>query len=327
MLEKTTAPATRERPDTKDTEYALTLGTSTVVVSPFGASLRKFVVKTTAGDWNVIWGYSGGAEKKAGQGDVLVPFPGRIKDATYEFEGIRYELEKNDKDGPNAIHGFLRTSMFKTELLSSQQAVFSYEIMATDYASKGFPFSLRIEVQYALEESGLTTTYKIKNTGKTPAPAGIGFHPYFRAPKGDLSTWSVQIPAADYIELEKFVPTGRISSVADTKRDFRKGRVIGNEAYNDCLLHLDRTADGFAYALIQAEGSKNRVVIRMDRTFDYVVIYTGDLIPAPNQRPGFALEPMTCAPDAFNRAGWGTKTLRPGAEMSGAYTIVAEVNT
>jgi aldose 1-epimerase len=311
---------------TKDTEHTLTWANHTAVVSPFGAALRRYFVKNDRHEWNVIWGYSGGNNKKGGQGDVLIPFPGRIKNASYKFDGVTHSLKKNDKDGPNAIHGFLRTELFDTVSLTDQKVVYSYEVKASLYAEKGFPFSLRVQVSYAIGETGLTTTYKVTNAGNSAAPVGIGFHPYFRAEKGELADWSVKIPAQDYIELENYVPTGRVLSVDGSKLDFRRGRLVGTERFNDCLAHLERGPGGFSYITLQNEKSKNRIVLTIDRNFDYIVVYTGDQIPSPHQRQGFAIEPMTCAPDAFNHEDWGTQVLSPGVEMSGAYTILADVN-
>ena len=38
---------------------------------------------------------------------MLIPFPGRITDGRYTFDGRSLQLECNDKEGPNAIHGFV----------------------------------------------------------------------------------------------------------------------------------------------------------------------------------------------------------------------------
>jgi aldose 1-epimerase len=45
---------------------------------------------------------------------------------------------------------------------------------------------------------------------------------------------------------------------------------------------------------------------------DYLQIYTGDTLTPARRRQGLAVEPMTCAPDAFN-SGDGLVTLAPGA--------------
>lgn len=310
----------------KDTEITLTFKTQRAVVSPFGASLRQYVVETARGEWPVVWGYSGGANKQGGQGDVLVPFPGRIKNGTYEFAGTRHELVKNDKDGPNAIHGFLRSELFEVVKQTAASVSFNYKLEAAQFAARGYPFSLSVTITYSLNESGLTTSFAIKNSGTTPAPVGVGFHPYFRADIGSLENWNVQIPAAKYVELEDLIPTGRAPSVSNSPLDFRREKLIGDERFNACLAQLTRDANGKSHAILWAAGSKNRIVITMDDVFDYVVIYTGDQIPSPDDRRGFAIEPMTCAPDAFNHKGWGTKTLRPKENLIGAYTITAELH-
>gem|GEM_PF-421455 len=309
----------------QDTEHRLTFGSQSAIVSPFGASLRRYFVTSALDEWDVIWGYTGGAQKQGGQGDVLAPFPGRVKNGEFTFGGEVHSLAKNDKDGPNAIHGFLRAELFQTIELTSTTAVFRYDLLANDYAAKGFPFSLQIEVSYSVSRLGLTTSYRIKNTGAVTAPAGIGFHPYFQVDKGPLSDWSVEIPAQNYLELENLIPTGRVLPVDGTKLDFKQPRFIKNERYNDCLAHLERSADGSSQIRLGSKNSTNLITLKLDKSFDYVVIYTGDQIAAPNQRLGLAVEPMTCAPDAYNHADWGAVNLSPGSEMTGAYTIHAGV--
>ena len=66
-------------------------------------------------------------------------------------------------------------------------------------------------------------------------------------------------------------------------------------------------------------GENGRVIeIVMDRSFSAVVVYTGDAI-AEAPRRAFAIEPMTCATDAFNHPEWGLKRLAPDETFSGHY--------
>ena len=308
----------------KDTEHTLTFAAQTAVVSPFGAALRRYFLTHNGLEWNAVWGYHGGANKRGGQGDVLIPFPGRIKGGVYSLRGQNYELAQNDKDGPNAIHGFLRAQLFATERVSRSEAVFSYQLGEIPIA--GYPFTLAIEVAYSLGADGLSTRFQIRNLGANPAPAGAGFHPYFCGDRGAVDDWQVTIAARDYIELENFVPTGRVLPVQGTALDFRAGRMVGATRYNDCVARLERDAQGWSTAWVVAPDSPRRISIRMDQNFDYVVVYTGDQIPAPANRQGFALEPMTCAPDAFNHAAWGLRVLAPGEVMSGCYVIRGLLN-
>jgi aldose 1-epimerase len=58
----------------------------------------------------------------------------------------------------------------------------------------------------------------------------------------------------------------------------------------------------------------------MDPSISAVVVYTGDAIPNAARR-ALAIEPMTCATDAFNHPEWGLKRLDPGETFSGRYTV------
>jgi aldose 1-epimerase len=285
------------------------------LVSSFGASLRRYAI----GDWDVIWGYEG-PNKKGGQGDVLAPFPGRIRDGKYSFMGEKFQLEKNDKDGPNAIHGFLRNENWEIVDQSETAALFRFRMSDEVYRPRGYPFSLEIEVAYELDERGLTTTFQITNTGDDAAPVGIGFHPYFTLGV-PMSETIVTIPAIHYLPIENFVPNGTRLNVTGTGLDFRGGREIKQDKFNDCLTNLHRDLDGMATATLRSPKTSREISISMDESFDHIVIYTGDQIPAPDARQAFAIEPLTCAPDAFNHRGWGAKLLEPDETFSGFYTI------
>jgi aldose 1-epimerase len=51
------------------------------------------------------------------------------------------------------------------------------------------------------------------------------------------------------------------------------------------------------------------------------MIYSGDtLADVPRRRRGLAIEPMTCAPDAFN-SGAGLIFLQPGASHTSTWGI------
>jgi aldose 1-epimerase len=55
----------------------------------------------------------------------------------------------------------------------------------------------------------------------------------------------------------------------------------------------------------------------MDERFPFVHVYTADSMADPaRRRGGVAIEPMTCAPDAFN-SGDGLLALAPGASFAG----------
>ena len=56
-----------------------------------------------------------------------------------------------------------------------------------------------------------------------------------------------------------------------------------------------------------------------DETFGYLQVFTVDELPGSGL-PGVAVEPMTCAPDAFN-SGSGLIVLEPGGTWTGTWGI------
>ena len=309
-------------PGTPDAELTLSFENQRAVVSPWGASLRRyFFIDDSRQEIDIVWGYSGGNGKRGGQGDVLIPFPGRISDGRYTFEGQSLQLECNDKEGPNAIHGFVRSLPWYVQDCQSNRAKFMVCLDAEAYANRGYPFSLDIGVTYELYVQGLSCAFTVKNVGHRTAPVGVGFHPYFTVGTSVVDEAEVQIPGTACLEFnERLVPTGTILGVAGTPWDYRQFRAIGRQRFNHCYVQLERDGQGMATASLRHPASGRAIDITMDHAFSAVVVYTGDAI-ADTPRAGLAIEPMTCASDAFNHPDWGLKRLMPGETFSGTYRI------
>lgn len=77
------------------------------------------------------WGYSGG-HKIGSQGDVLMPFPGRIAYGRYSFAGRKFQLPCNDKEGPNAIHGFARSHATLTLNEQTRVGLYPFQVIHSD---------------------------------------------------------------------------------------------------------------------------------------------------------------------------------------------------
>ena len=303
--------------NTPDIELTLTCGDWHLTAAPYGASLRGL---SHAGK-PVVTAYTGADRKVGGQGDVLVPFPGRIAGGSYTFAGTAYQLDKNDKEGPNAIHGFLRHTLWDIASQSADAVTFSTMLAAN--AHPGYPFTLGISVTYALSGSGLATSFEIENTGDRPAPVAAGFHPYFTAGSALIDTDTLQVPFASYLEFDDaLIPTGRVLPVDGTKFDFRQPRLVGDTVLNICYLQPLRDPDGLLrIRLSDGAAQTAAVTVWMDTAFDYVVLYSGDPLPDSHRRKSLAIEPMTCGADAFNHSEWGLTTLVPGETLVGRWGV------
>ena len=58
------------------------------VVVAVGGGLRSYSV----GGRELLDGYSADEISSSGRGQVLIPWPNRLQDGTYEFNGLRYQL-------------------------------------------------------------------------------------------------------------------------------------------------------------------------------------------------------------------------------------------
>lgn len=221
---------------TADTERTLSFQNQRAVVSPWGASLRRYLFIDADGrEIDIAWGYSGGSGKRGGQGDVLIPFPGRIGNGRYSFDGRTFQLECNDKEGPNAIHGFVRSLPWHIQESRPNRVAFAVHLAATTYADRGYPFSLRILVTYELNNQGLECRFSVTNVGHKSAPVGVGFHPYFTVGTSIVDEAEAQIPGTGFLEFnERLVPTGTIYPVQDTPWDYRRFRPIAQQRFNHC---------------------------------------------------------------------------------------------
>ena len=79
--------------------------------------------------------------------------------------------------------------------------------------------------------------------------------------------------------------------------------------------------DGIIRIALTAADGRSGAGVWMDSSHRYAMIYSGDtLADASRRRRGLAIEPMTCAPDAFN-SGAGLIVLQPGETHTSTWGI------
>ncbi|MGC4042607.1 MAG: hypothetical protein QM758_02265 [Armatimonas sp.] len=298
-----------------DTEITLQHGDWKARVAPHGASLRGAWFR----DDEVLTAYSGKDNKQGGQGDVLIPFPGRIGGAKYTWDGVEYTLEANDKDGPNAIHGFVRTVDWETIEQTATSATFSLDFTG----ALGYPFRFTARITYSVDDSGLSCYFEVQNGDTVDIPMAAGFHPYFTTGSESIETEDLELPFESVLEMERFIPTGKILDSARAGFDYYSPRPIGSTVFNSCFLKPEPDCDGLTS--VKMLGNGKVVTVWMDKSFPYVVIYSGENLPTELRRRSLAIEPMACGSDAFNHPEWGLARLAPGETLSGAWGVRASL--
>jgi aldose 1-epimerase len=275
------------------------------VVVGVGAGLRTYAV----GERPVIDGY--GAEElcHSGRGQLLVPWPNRIEDGSYEFAGRTYQLPLNEPARQNAIHGLVRWSNWSIAERAADRVAFEHVL----YPQPGYPFALELRVEYSLSDDGLTVRTEATNAGSEAAPYGAGSHPYLAVDQDVVDGVELRVPAATVLVAdERGLPVGS-AAVADEGLDYREARPIGPAVLDHCFTDVERDADG------RAEVRLGATTLWADESYPYLMVFTGDPLPDVARR-SVAVEPMTCAPNAF-RSGHGLLRLEPGQAHASSWGI------
>jgi aldose 1-epimerase len=246
-------------------------------------------------------------------GVKLIPWAGRIKDATYKFGGAKYKLRVNSSDG-HAIHGFFTDKLF--HLVKTRGGNSSASIVvesAHNGTTKGFPFRFTVRLTYTLADNSFSCTTEIRNDDSKPIPIGDGWHPYFKT-SGSTKRLILSLPSHSIVEVSGAdkIPTGRVSSrtrgramipmkikTMDAVFDFGKERRRVTTKLIDPKL-------GIEIQLWQDSGRGK---------YRYLVVYR------PASGKSVAIEPWTCAPDALNN-NLGLIVLKPGGKFRASYGVM-----
>lgn len=283
-----------------------------------GAMLHAFIVNTTEGPCNVISNYQSEEEitqllNRSYKSSKLSPFPCRINQAKYSWEGHNYEFSEKFPDG-TAIHGLLYNKPFSisaqtvTDFMAS--VAFEFHYKAED---PGFPFYYKCTIRYTLlpgQVLQLQTT--ITNLHQQTIPMADGWHPYFSFGK-PIDECYLQFPSAGMVEFnQQLIPTGNFLPFSE----FNEGKAIGQLELDNCFL-VDPEA-GQPVCVFSDPAQKIAIRFITDEQYPYLQIYT------PPDRRSIAIENLSAAPDCFNNK-IGLLLMEPGTEKT--FTLHYEIIT
>jgi len=253
-----------------------------------------------------------------GRGQLLLPWPNRIEDGQYEFAGRVLQLPITEPARNNALHGLTRWVNWTPVEQARDRVLMSLVLHPQD----GYPFTLRLGVDYRLSAGGLTIRTTATNVGQGAAPYGAGHHPYLTV--GTLIDEALlKLPALMRLEAnDRLIPTGRVLPNRGTAYDFLDLRPIGSLRMDTAFANLVADTDGLVRVHLQAPGGDPRVTVWMEPGYKFLMVFTADAIPdRARRRRSIAIEPMTCAPNAF-RNGDGLIVLQPGESSTGNWGIL-----
>ncbi len=231
--------------------------------------------------------------KSTYKSSILFPFPNRIEDGVYEYNGVKYQCPINEPSVNNAIHGMVYDKPFdliESELYDRRaKIILSY---VSDGKLPGFPFPFELRLVYRISFHGaLSLSFEVINTGNQSFPYGMGWHPYFHT--NDLNKASFSFASQNFYACDnRSIPINTKDS--ELSEEFTMGENTFDDAFSLNTARCDFNTDkynlslGFKYP----EGT-------------YLQIYT------PEHRQSIAIEPMTCIANSFNNK-IGFTELAPG---------------
>jgi len=251
---------------------------------------------------------------------LLFPWPGRIADGRFSYRGREVRLPINDPAHNCSIHGLIYDRTFAVVRRGPYYLSGRFDSAADADFSRIWPFPFVMELDYEVG-GGLRLGVSVTNTGDGPMPIGFGAHPYFHAPldpQGSRDAMQIQAEVDRHWHTnDRLLPDGDLAPLAG-RFDLRSAVTLGKSSYDDPF-RLDRGRGERAARLIDPMLEKMALELRAAPAYRELVVY------APPDRNVVALEPYTCAPDAFNLAAKGIDAgmieLAPGARFEASFEI------
>lgn len=247
--------------------------------------------------------------KNWGKSALLYPFPNRLKDGKYQWEGHTYQFPINDHQTKNALHGLgLHQAMNIDQVVTTETS----GSITCQYTSKGaedyFPFLFQFSAAFTITDVGFAVTLSAVNLDVESIPFGFGWHPYFSL-SDQVEATMLQLPALDLIGIDqRMIPTGKRYAY----QEFKTSKPIGATVLDNCFATPINEENKIH---IQLEGSKGTLKYWQENqagAYSFVQLFT------PPHRNSIAIEPMTCNVDAFNNQE-GLLKLEPGQSSSASF--------
>ncbi len=237
----------------------------------------------------------------------LIPFSNRIRAGHFQFNGAAVQIPVDKRDPRFTNHG--HTRHLPWEVIAASDTGLTLRFVQAE-PGPAWPFAFTAEQIFELTPGQLTMQARIRNDHSAPAPAGIGFHPYFTR----LADTKLQFSAGCVWEADELDIAVRSATPAG-RFDFSTGRKLEPRLINHAYGDWDKTAE-------ITHPSKFEISIAAGGAFDHLIVFT------PEGKDFFGFEPVSHRPDALNPLAdprdHGMAILAPGAWLEGGVTITLQ---
>lgn len=208
-----------------------TSGTAVDILT-YGATVNSIFTADKNGDFaDILVGFDtieGHENYSANQGVTVGRYANRIADGAFTIDGVKYEVEKNEK-GITCLHGGdeLSHAVWNAIIVDDNCLEMSY---SSPDGAKGFPGNVEFRVTFTLyENNSLKIDYYAVTDKKTVI--NMTNHSYFNlSGKENVLEQELMIDADSFTPTdERSIPTGEIRPVEGTAFDFREFKPIGRD--------------------------------------------------------------------------------------------------
>jgi aldose 1-epimerase len=307
-------------------QWTIEAGEHRAVLVEVGGGLRTYQVAGA----EVLAGFAEHEMSPGGAGQILAPWPNRIRDGKFTFGGEPHQLNLTEPPRHNAIHGLVNwvrwagtysASPGRSTSAGEQDAPDAVTLTYDLPPQPGYPWPLALRSQFRVGPDGLTATHHVTNLAAAPAPFGFSVHPYFIVPGVAVDDLTLVVPGRSRLLVDgRLLPIGA-ARVAGTELDYTEGRRIGPTILDTAFGDVIRDDHGGSSVTLTADDGRG-VRVWADHTFGWWQVFTSDTLTGDRHRRAVAVEPMTCPPDAF-RSGRDLVTLEPGQVWSGTWGVSA----
>lgn len=270
-------------------QYEISCGPWQAIVTEQGATLRSLQYDGV----DVIASFDAHQSPASSQGQQLLPWPNRIRDGHYTFDGVEQQLAVSEVDRHNAIHGLVAWAPWSLLEHTDVSVTQTIRIMARP----GWPGTIDVNLTHRLSDAGLAVDVTARNVGATAVPFGYAAHPYLSL-GGTIDDWTIDAPLSSWLQVDD-----RLLPVQMREMDYAhalNGLKVGHRTFDTAYtVHV-----GSPTWRIKVTNGDTSHELWADAAMGWAQIYT------PADRRSLAVEPMTCGPDAFNEGPTHDDVLR-----------------
>lgn len=287
------------------------------ILKDFGAGINDLQLRNSKGQLvSVIDGYT--SENQiiqdhftAFKGSKLSPYPNRVFNGEYDFNGKKYQLPINEMEGNNSLHAFLHNQPFEVLDTSADHEAATVQLRHSYKGiAQGFPFPYDLSITYRFDQSGVSVTTEIINTGSEDMPAGDGWHPYFQFE--NINRVKLKIGDAQRV-------SSNFNNPCNETHGFESKNYVEATLLDDCFLLSDQAKNEIS---LEDEHTGLHFSVwqeSLPNQYKYLQIYT------PQNRKSIAIEPVTCPPNGLNTKE-GIIILNPIQAVSMSFGIAYHIS-